>query len=697
LSQDQWGNLNIDAYGEDAAIKLSVAKKEKVHTDSFMHWHDKTIGDLSEKVDGRYILACPQTAGTAESPNKTVSFTITRPKEMTEFGGEWVKLYPKDSWENVTNEYEPWTMNQFGSKIPLLRYTPEDTADPEPEKEDHVTVYMEVSDIGDFEVKYGNPQILTWPSDGSVARWVAVEFKSTLLRVGSPWAECSGDELGEDDVTISTIIPAFFGHPNLNVEKYQDLTAEVAAAHVNVTVVVEVFSDDIGPYSMSEPAEDVKNYIKKAHPSGADYTKCYVAGNPCPEGHAVCKSKHCELDKFEKIIRDMQKAGALVLGAVGTGVTPEMYDLLDSKVDGFFFLTNETNASLYQNESVYTVAAPGIPLFDKKRVGDVDTYVTLISNDTGLWNPYSWYPHEATDKWAAIVDSVDESNLTAVVEMLIDRGYGNIYVTDQDGFNATSTYNAKLFQALANASAGVVWPPSGERRQRRLQSARSLQESPKTTYKWGCDDTLFACSPVCLGQTGVMTTIAEEVNCAGEPMDPCQCKCYYDAQWVCTDSSEQLVECQAKRGVLEAVVVGDLVCENRGTPKPACGATPKPTTRGSFPTQQCLEQWVTTAMPEEVEEEPTTAEPVEETVTTEEPAEEEEETEEPTEEATEEPAETTPVPEEVETTTAAPTTPVPEEEEEEAATSTMEPSVDEQIVVLTSFATAAALALVVLQ
>ena len=51
---------------------------------------------------------------------------MTRPAALTAFGGEWVQLFPKDSWENTTNEYEPYTFNHYGAKIPLpeLRSTP---------------------------------------------------------------------------------------------------------------------------------------------------------------------------------------------------------------------------------------------------------------------------------------------------------------------------------------------------------------------------------------------------------------------------------------------------------------------------------------------------------------------------------------------------------------------------------------------
>ena len=46
------------------------------------------------------VSRCKQVAG-----DKTIMMTVQRPAALTAFGGEWVKLYPKDSWANVTNEY----------------------------------------------------------------------------------------------------------------------------------------------------------------------------------------------------------------------------------------------------------------------------------------------------------------------------------------------------------------------------------------------------------------------------------------------------------------------------------------------------------------------------------------------------------------------------------------------------------------
>ena len=107
---------------------------------------------------------------------------------MTAFGGEWVQLFPKDSWENVTNEYEPFTFNHYGAKIPLpeFRATPtglegdgdnadgsdgeglsqqsadgttteiagETGASADAATTGYVNVYMEVSDDGDYEVPF---------------------------------------------------------------------------------------------------------------------------------------------------------------------------------------------------------------------------------------------------------------------------------------------------------------------------------------------------------------------------------------------------------------------------------------------------------------------------------------------------------------------------------------------------------------
>merc|ERR1719482_904490 len=77
--------------------------------------------------------------------------TVTRPASLTAFGAEWVQLFPKDSWENTTNEYEPFTFNEYGAKIPLPEFRPttnglsDDAADA-----GTVNVFMAVEDEGDI-------------------------------------------------------------------------------------------------------------------------------------------------------------------------------------------------------------------------------------------------------------------------------------------------------------------------------------------------------------------------------------------------------------------------------------------------------------------------------------------------------------------------------------------------------------------
>jgi hypothetical protein len=104
----------------DAAIPISLEIVTKAaSTDAFGASHGATAGSLTDNTGtaGRYILACSQTAG-----EKTVQFNVNRPAALTAFGGEWVQLFPKDSWQNTTNEYEPFTFNEYGSKIPLPEF-----------------------------------------------------------------------------------------------------------------------------------------------------------------------------------------------------------------------------------------------------------------------------------------------------------------------------------------------------------------------------------------------------------------------------------------------------------------------------------------------------------------------------------------------------------------------------------------------
>lgn len=586
---DNWGVYDADSGAGD--IKLSIETKE-FHTDIFNVNHGATVSTIAPVTNGRYILSCKQPEG-----EKTIKMVVTRPKAYTDLGGEWVKLFPKDSWKNETNEYEPFLFNKYGSKIPLLRESSDDGGDAGPTivDEDTLTVYMEVSDIGDYEIMYGNPSFTTTYTDPDTAstedRWVAVQFKKTILRVGSPWATCSDDVALEGSETyenIGSILPAFFGHPNLNLEKYEALVEDLKTSTVPVKVVLEIFTDKTKLYTMSE-----KTYSPKTtHPKGA-YDSCYNAGNACPEDHSVCEASFCEMDTWEAIIKSMKAIpGVEVLGAVGAATTSSEYDILGEKVDGFFFTTTGT-----PEDVANTVYSIGEPLLKTEDITEVDTFVTLSSDNIGIWNPFSWYPHIDATKWAAILDTVAEADMQTSVDTLFDRGYGYVFMTDAADFKSASSYNQALFAAIATKKAGG----------RRLAE----RELAATTYSWGCDDTLYTCSPVCLGQTGPVTTIASDALCAGEPLDTCKCKCYYDVEWDCNDGE---VVCKASKGV-ENMIVGDLLCENRGTPKPTVEAmeatrqagecVPMKTTRGEYPAAECLVRWATTPEPE-TSAEPTT-------------------------------------------------------------------------------------------
>ena len=124
---------------------------------------------------------------------------------------------------------------------------------------------------------YGNPGLQ------SGGKWVAVQFRSTLLRVGTPWAECSDAALGASTYEVGSIMPILFGGPNVNsialragFPSYLDVISELQGVSVPVKVVLEVFNAD-----------------KKTYTDSAEDGQCYRAGNICPEVHLVCKPEYC--------------------------------------------------------------------------------------------------------------------------------------------------------------------------------------------------------------------------------------------------------------------------------------------------------------------------------------------------------------------------------------------------------------------
>jgi hypothetical protein len=568
--EDSNGFATLDA-DSDAAIPISLVVKTKGdYTDEDALLHPATVGTLSDKANSRYILSCPQTAGV-----KMIQLTVSRPKAFTEFGGEWVQMFPKDSWSNVTNEYEPFTFNNYGSKIPLATFrTTPDELSATPEIKDELNVYMEAKDEGDYEFKYGNPQLK------SGGKWVAVEFKQTLLRVGSPYADCTGSTLGTETKTVGAILPVLFGGPNTatatkslvpgQAEDYDVVIAELASVAVPVKVVLEIFT--AGKTSYTDSAVD---------------GVCYNAGNACPEAHSVCEASHCEIDVWKTLIANFKAASPgkiTVLGSIDASTAMSAYDGLG--VDGFYF-TATPPASI----TGASVSAIGSPLFDATTVDAVDTYITLASDDIGIWNPFSWYPYVAPSKWAALVTGT--TDLT-VIDTLVDRGYGSVYLTDAADFSTFSTITANVLDKLEAVST------------RRLQEAD--RRLTATAPFWGCDDTLFECVPICLKQDGPVTMRVADALCTTAPQDQCACKCYHEAQWTCEGEA---VVCKAKYGEGELETVGDKVCETRsydGALKPvsvaelkmASQCTPKKDLRGSSPTVQCLTEWKkvpTTAKP----------------------------------------------------------------------------------------------------
>ena len=561
---DPNGFSALDADSDDAIpISLTIATKAAT-VDAFSKAHGATAGALADDTatDSRYVLSCPQTAG-----EKTVQMSVSRPASLTAFGAEWVQLFPKDSWENTTNEYEPFTFNEYGAKIPLTEFRPttnglsDDAVDA-----DVVHVFMEVKDEGDYEVKYGNPGLV------SDDKWVAVEFKDTLLRVGTPWADCTGSTLDAESYDVGSIMPILFGGPNLNSislkdgnPSYLDVISELTGVTVPVKVVLEIFF--AGKTTYTDSLVD---------------GQCYKAGNACPEAHLVCKAEYCEMDVWKSLIASFKAAGTVtVLGSVDSATTVSQYSDLD--MDGFYF-TDAVEAGFTGT----SVLALGAPLFDDSLVDAATVYVTLASSDLGLWNPFSWYPYVSPLKWAAIV--TDAADVSAAAT-LFDRGYGYVYLTSESGLETKSTIMTSLLTEIDSTST-----------RRKLQARRLEASAPF----WGCDDTLFECKPICMKKTGVVTTKVADKLCAAAPMDQCACKCYHEAQWACEGES---VVCKARFGEEDLKTVGDKVCETRGAPKPASvgelrvASTCEPVTemRGSAPAAQCLTQWATTT------EAPTTA------------------------------------------------------------------------------------------
>jgi hypothetical protein len=679
-----WANIDMDSLtggyeqikdDADVATKISLTYATKAsHTDvevDLQHpagrkTHGGTVGSFTyQSLNKRYFLPCKQT-----SDQKTIKVTVTRPADLTEFGGEWIKSYPKDSWINETNEYEPYTFNDFGSKIPLDEFRPvsvvthSDNTQQKLEDDANATtqlnVFMEMSKDGDYELRYGNPQLAVPGYTDTGDRWVAVEFKKSQLRVGSPWSICTGGAAAGIDSAdydgVGTIVPMYLGNPSLLIHDYKAVHTELSAAFaankaVPTKIILNIYTPTADSTSQTYTSgakttgwtDGDKSYttmhcdsswqlgdpVEAPSCQERTYEECYSAGEACPLGHSVCKVEYCELQRWREIIKlYKQMPNVQVLGLIETksldadgkptisrGDTAIKADIADylahvggaDGIDGFYF--NEAHGSkadvddlmeiAKDHTSKFVVFGHGEPLFDltaPNHAGAPDVWVTLheTTGKLGFWTPFSWFPKGETglgqDKWGAMVYNVDELDVVETLEVLFDRGYGYVYLHSENDYATISTHLTKLVEEISVVS-------NSRRLLDTVASERKLQSDDGLTRRtWGCDETLLQCRPVCLETSGVVTTIVQNKMCGdpAEDMDECSCPCYYDAYWACAADG---VVCMATRsGQSEPAVVGDLVCQTRGTPKPVvtaaqrqAGACPAktPTQMGAPPAPIC--------------------------------------------------------------------------------------------------------------
>ena len=110
---------------------------------------------------------------------------------------------------------------------------------------------------------YGNPGLV------SGGKWVAVQFRSTLLRVGTPWATCSDAAVqAAETYPVGSIMPILFGGPNLNSiallagsPSYLDVISELTDVTVPVKVVLEIFPiTAIGKDRYTDSRDDTQCY-----------------------------------------------------------------------------------------------------------------------------------------------------------------------------------------------------------------------------------------------------------------------------------------------------------------------------------------------------------------------------------------------------------------------------------------------------
>merc|ERR1719359_1884921 len=301
-----FGYFDADEVAEaDQTVHLTISGKTS-HVDHNSKTHDATFGAAPSYDGARYLLDCEQKkeaantepqwipatgapAGTTctgptaacvlnekyfNGEHKTLKLTVERPatfgaNDINFFQGEFLNMYKKDSWEVLRTEHEPYTHNNYGSVVPLdeFRVGAQDlNVDNSESTSPYFNVYMAAPNDGDFEFRYGNPNLVlgrtatgdelaaclkAGPNDSgsNCGTWTSVSFSKSMLRVGTPWKSCGtdgGSTLANTEQEIGAILPAYIGHPNLKKTEYETFTTAARTSTIETYVVFDIFSPKAG-------------------------------------------------------------------------------------------------------------------------------------------------------------------------------------------------------------------------------------------------------------------------------------------------------------------------------------------------------------------------------------------------------------------------------------------------------------------